>query len=117
MEKGINKYWTPGNEAYFQRALTGAKTFAERYMVTLTGNVLKYDGRTREAKKATARLQLMLATASDDDLVALAELEHQKDGSPSHPNTDERLEELVALRDKVKSRGIPRDLIARGKDA
>lgn len=117
MEKGLSNHWTPEKEAIFQRFLAGARTFAERYMITMIGNVLKYDGRTREAKKATARLHLSLATASEDDLVELAGLQHQLVGPGAHHTAHERLKELVALQDKVKARGIPRNLIARGKDA
>ena len=114
MEKGLNKHWTHEHEVLHQKLLEGATSFAERYMLTMVCNVMKYDGRSRAAKKATARLQLTLATASDDDLLAVAKLWHEIDGYPTHPTADERLKELTELRGKVRAKGIKRDLVARG---
>ena len=75
MEKGVSKYWTPGKELEYQEQLKGCWTFAERHLIMFTRDFLKYDGRSKAAKRALAQARLRIATASDKDLEEIAELE------------------------------------------
>jgi hypothetical protein len=70
-KKGILSTWTPEQETYFQWLIDSTKSFAERYMISSTRNFLKYDSRSRESKKAMAKLHLMLVMASDEELTEL----------------------------------------------
>ncbi|MBA7700879.1 hypothetical protein ES703_109604 [subsurface metagenome] len=75
MEKGICKTWTPGQELKFEERIKHCRTFAERHLTMLLRDVLKYDGRSKESKRAMAQARLRLATATDEDLKELAELQ------------------------------------------
>jgi len=74
MEKGVTKHWTPEQEAYFNDMLNDMRTFAARDFVMRVRDILKYDGRTKEAKRARAQAKLRLATASDEELINMAKL-------------------------------------------
>jgi len=115
MEKGLCKDWTPEMEVRFQRRLAGARTWAERHAFQTICNLIRYDLRTTEAKKARARLQLDLVVATDQDLRELAELEKETYLADSSSSIEERLEELINGREAIKARGIPEKLIARGE--
>ena len=77
-------------------------------MATTIRNTVKYDHRTRESKKAWAKLQITLATATDDDLKELAELQHKLRGDST---LDEKLEDLIKTRKEIRASGIPKELI------
>ena len=75
MEKGISKHWTPGKELEFEECIKRCRTFAERHLTMLIRDVLKYDARTKEGKRAMAQARLRLTVATDEDLKELAELQ------------------------------------------
>jgi len=114
MEKGLSKDWTPEMEGHFQRLLNARLSFADRYRITSVRDTLKYDGRSKEWKRARGKLQLMLAVASDDDLTEVADSLH---GHPEYPlgrSPDETLENLIQLREEIRARGISRELVGSG---
>lgn len=116
-EEGVSKYWTPGQEMEFEHRLKGCRTFAERHLVMLTRDLLKYDGRSKAAKRAFAQARLRLATASDKDLKEMAELEAglQKDKPGEIPGfaranfAAQRMNELEKTRTKIKRSGIGKE--------
>ena len=67
-------------------------------------NLVKYDGRTTAGERATAKVWLGLATATDDEFQELATFEHSllEDGKP----IAERIEHLKTVRAKIKQEGI-----------
>lgn len=75
MEKGLCKTWTPGQELEFEERIKHCRTFAERHLLMLLRDTLKYDARSKEGKRAMVKARLRLATATDEDLKELAELE------------------------------------------
>ena len=87
-------------EAGFQKALSGTRSWAERHFAMMMGTLLKYDYRTKEGKKAYARIRLSLVTATDQDLQELAEL------------SQIGLQALIETREEIKARGIPKEHIA-----
>jgi hypothetical protein len=118
-EEGISKYWTPGREMEFEHRLEGCRTFAERHLVMLTRDVLKYDGRSKAAKAAIAQARLRLAVASDKDLEEMAELEArmQKDNPGEIPGfakaifRAQKKRELQNTRAKIQQAGIEKEKI------
>ena len=80
MEKGISKYWTPEQEEAWVRRLEGYHTFATRHLLLAIRDLFKYDGRTKQAKRAIVQDKLRLATATDEELRELAELEEKMQG-------------------------------------
>jgi len=80
MENGICKTWTPGQELKFEEHIKHCRTFAERHLAMLVRDVLKYDGRSKESKRAMAQARLRLAVATEEDLKELAELQVQLEG-------------------------------------
>lgn len=113
MEKGISKHWTPEQDAQFKRMLDAPLSFAMRFILTSIRNLLKYDHRTRESKKARARLHLMLATATDDDLAELEALQKEKLGEEGYRKLAEETLDFWEIRERVRATGIPRELIER----
>ena len=83
MEKGVDKHWTPGQELKFEERIKHCRTFAERHLTMLVRDALKYDGRSKESKRAMAKARLRLAVATDEDLKDLAELQVQLEGERS----------------------------------
>ena len=75
MENGISKDWTPQAEEHYKGVLAGCRTFAERHLIMLLRDVFKYDGRSKEGKRAMAQARLRFSTATDEDLEELAKLE------------------------------------------
>ena len=119
MEKGIAKTWTPGQELKFEELIKHCRTFAERHLTILYRDVLKYDGRSKESKRAMAQARLRLAIATDKDLKELAELQvRQAVESPGEIPGLHRAS-LVAMqisdlkndRDKIKQEGIKRSAL------
>lgn len=111
MGKGIVLTWGPGLDAEFQKLIDSANGFAERYMITSLRNILKYDGRTREAHKARARLHLMLAMATDQDLAELEALALERLGEEGYQKMREVAPSWRAAQEKIRTNGIPRDLL------
>ena len=74
MEKGISKEWTPGKELEFEERIKHCRTYAERHLTMLIRDILKYDGRSKEGKRAMAQARLRLTVATDEDLEELAGL-------------------------------------------
>ena len=61
-------------------------------------DILKYDGRAKEGKRALAKARLRLITATDEYLVEIAKL--------MGPPVTEKLEELKRDRAELKAKGI-----------
>jgi len=114
MEKGIAKTWTPEQEELWARQLKGCRTFAERYLTMTIRDLLKYDGRTKEGKRAVAQGRLRVATATDQELVEIARLEvSMKDGGGIEA-LPERVERLAQSRARLRQRGVKKeDLVCR----
>lgn len=103
MEKGVCKTWAPEQEELWARRLKGCRSFAERYLVMSVRDLLKYDGRTKQAKRAIAQCRLRLATATDQDLEEIAKLESEM---LPRQSVAEILEELKKTRTEIKGKGI-----------
>jgi len=80
MEKGISRHWTPGQELTFEEYIKRCSTFAERHLTMLIRDTVKYDGRSKEGKRAMAQARLRLAIATDEDLKEIAELQVLEEG-------------------------------------
>lgn len=107
-EKGVSRYWTPERDKVYECLLDTCNTFAEREFIMTIRDLLKYDARTKEGKRARAQGRLRLATASDEDLKELAELEAMLSGRKLYSELPKRLEELNKLRAKIREKGIKR---------
>ena len=114
MEKGIFESWTPGLEIQFEERLKHCRTFAERHLVLTIRDMLKYDARTKEARRAVAQARLRIAVATDKDLEELAELEAamKEDKTGGIPGlykatlAAESLKKFKSARAKTKEKGI-----------
>lgn len=115
MEKGTIKGWTPELEAYFKRLIDMANGFAERFMITNVRNILKYDNRTIEYKRARSKAHLALFAASDEELKELAELQHLKMDSCSQVTVDDLINHWKEIQKKIRTEGITKDLLVIGK--
>ena len=85
--------------------LRSCRTFAERMFVNMICITLKYDDRSREAKRAKARWRLALAMATEEELRQMANFEHElfkEDGI----TRETRLNKFRSLRDKIIREGI-----------
>jgi len=108
MEKGLSKHWTEEQEEYWTRRLSECHTFAEQYVATVIRNLLKYDWRSKQAKKAQAQAVLQLIIATDADLEELAELEAKIYQETGPEQVAKHLEELKKERDEFRERGVKR---------
>ena len=108
MEKGLSKYWTPQAEEYYQHAIDSCKTFTERDLIMLMRDLVKYDGRSKESKRAIAKARLRLATATDDDLADMVVLEAALAGKKSMDAMLGRLKDLEKARADIRKKGIKR---------
>ncbi len=108
MEKGISKHWAPEQEEHYERLLAGCRTFAERHLLMTVMDLLKYDGRTKEGKKAIAQGRLRMATATDEDLEELARLEQEMPERDKRSSVSERVEELKKERAEIRAKGVKR---------
>ena len=113
MEKGVAKTWTPGGEIMFEERIKRCRTFAERHLTMALRDLLKYDGRSKQGKRAIVQGRLRLATATDEDLNGLAKLEASVLGDPGQiPGLSrftleqERLEDLKKVRAAIREKGI-----------
>lgn len=114
MEKGVHRYWTPKQELIWGMRIRAARSFAETHIAMLMRDVIKYDGRSKEGRRAMAQARLRIALASDAELKELAELEaSMTEETPGWiPGLDrafrvtERLGELKQERAKIKEEGI-----------
>lgn len=109
MGKGLSKHWTPKLEEYYRKLLPGCRTFAERHVIMSIRDLLKYDGRTKEGRKAIAQGRLRLATATDKDLQEIAELEQKMPRQVQAISVSEKVEELKELRARIKATGIKKE--------
>lgn len=108
MEVGVSKYWTPEAEGYYSKILAGCNTFAQRHLVMLIRDILKYDGRSKLAKRAIAQARLRLATATNNDLEELVSLEIQMEEEGSLSFVPGRLTSYKQLQAHIRERGIKR---------
>ena len=96
----VHRCWTPEREAHFNMVLAQPMTFALRHLIMSVRDLLKYDGRTREAKRAIAQGRLRLSVASDEDLKELAYLETEDEPIEFAKS----LNEYKKLRDEIKKK-------------
>ncbi|MBA7685928.1 hypothetical protein ES703_94359 [subsurface metagenome] len=108
MEKGLSKYWTPEQEEHHRKLLATARTFAERDLIMSIRDLLKYDLRTKEGKKAIAQRRLRIATASDKELEQMAKLEAQIRGNGSPLFMKFSLAGFKIIRAEIREKGIKR---------
>lgn len=108
MENGLSKYWTPEQEEHYQKLLAGCRTFGLRHLIMTVMDLLKYDGRTKEGKRAIAQGRLRMITATDEDLNEIAKLESMMSSEEPRPLVAERLEELKKERAELQAKGIRR---------
>lgn len=106
MEKGLSKYWTPQAEEHYKTLLDACDDFAIRHLFMTIRDLLKYDGRSKEGKRAIAQARLRIATATDEELYKLALAEELYAMAHHLPPPQGRLEELKELRDKIREKGI-----------
>jgi len=114
---GVNQYWTQHQEMEWEMRIGACKSFAEKHMNILMRDVLKYDGRSKESRRAKAQARLRIALANDADLLELAEFEVsvEKNAPGWIPGLDkacrvtERLKELKEQRARIKEDGITSD--------
>jgi len=111
---GINQYWTQVQETEWEMRIRACRSFAEKHLAILMRDVLKYDGRSKEARRAKTQANLRLATASDAELLELANLEVSMEesepgwipGLSKSIRVKERLAELIKQRNRIKKDGI-----------
>lgn len=96
---GLSKYWTPAAEEKCQTLLTACHTFAERHLVLTVCDRVKYDGRSKQAKRAIVHAGLRLATATDDELEELARLEAEME-------VPHKIETYKRVRARIREEGI-----------
>jgi len=106
MKSGLSKYWTPGKEIEYQEQLKNCRTFAERHLIMTIRDLLKYDGRTKEGKRAVAQGRLRIATATDADIEELAKLEAQMKGGGGPDSVPVKIEDYKRLRAALTERGV-----------
>ena len=114
MEKGVCETWTPEQEELWASRLRLHLTFAERHIALTMRDLLKYDLRTKQAKRAAAQGRLRIATATDQELEEIATLEaRMRGGRPGGiPGLDmavlvlEGLERLENDRTEIREKGI-----------
>ena len=122
MEKGISKHWTLGKELEVEERIKHCRTFAERHLTMLIRDVLKYDGRSKEGKRAMAQARLRFSTATDEDLEELAKLETrpQREIPGEIPGLHwaslvaERIGQLKKERAQIREKGIRRSELEGG---
>lgn len=112
MENGISKHWTPEAEAYYEGLLARRPSFAERSLIMSLRDLLKYDGRSRGAKRAIAQARLRFSTASDEDLKELAYIETIMTEPIDFSKQAERFNNYKKLRDAIREKGIKRSELA-----
>lgn len=108
MEKGLSKYWTPKAEEFYNKLLATCQTFAQRHLIMTIRDLLKYDGRTKEGKRAIAQGRLRIATVTDADIEELAKLETRMKGGGGPDSVPDKIEDYKRLRARVRERGIKR---------
>ena len=117
MEKGVSKYWTPGKELESEEDIKRCRSFAERHLTMLLRDFLKYDGRSKEGRRARAQARLRFAIATDKDLEDIARLEVRLQGGISGEIPGlrrailvaERLGQLKKDRAQVREKGINKE--------
>ena len=114
MENRVTKYWTPEDEDLYESYLASCHTFAERDLMMMPRDHLKYDGRTREGKRAIAQGRLRLVTATDENPEELAKLEAQLGGDGSDFEAY-RLKRLKKRRAEIREKGIKRSELESSK--
>ncbi|MBA7619562.1 hypothetical protein ES703_26901 [subsurface metagenome] len=109
MAKGTGRYWTEAVERLYERYLAGCENFAQRHLVMSIRDLVKYDQRTKQGKRATAQARLRLATASDEDLEQLAKLRVQIFYNGDSQFVDEAIEHYRQLRERVREKGVGKE--------
>jgi len=109
--EGITQYWSEGQERFYERLLAGSSTPAMQHLVMTIRDLLKYDQRSKQAKRAVTQGRLRLATATDDELADLARLEARIGGNSDPRLLNLKLEQLKQLRQSVREQGIRKEEI------
>ena len=117
MENGVNQYWTPKAEEHYERLAAGCLTFAGRHLLMTVMERLKYNGQTKQGKRAVAQARLRLATFTDDELEELARMEALSIGQSKISisigrSVPERLESLKKTRAQIRETGIKESELA-----
>ena len=112
MEKGVCKTWTPEQEEHYKKLLAGRLSFAERDLVMSVKDLLKYDGRSKQGKRAVAQGRLRMMTATDEDLEEMAKLQVKMAGDSDMATLPEVLEGLKRTRASIREKGIKRSELA-----
>jgi len=107
-EKGIHRSWTPRIEERTQQLIDGSHGFAMKNLMLTIRDLLKYDHRSKEGKRAQALARLRLATATDEDLMEMAKLKVELLGEDKVGTVAEALEVLKEARARVREQGINR---------
>lgn len=107
MENGINSTWTPETAEWWQSRIDTCPTFASRHLITGLRDLQKYDGSSREGKRADAQARLRMATATDKELRDLAELKVILLKGKAVTVEDE-LDLLMRTRARIREEGIKR---------
>lgn len=108
MENGIHGSWTPGREEQSKRLIEDSHSFAMRNLMLNLRDLLKYDHRTKEGRRAQAQARLRLATATDEDLMEMAKLQVSLVGKDKTETVAEVFERLQVARARVREKGIDR---------
>lgn len=120
MEEGVAKYWTPGQEIRFDLALKSCRSFAQLHHIMFLRDALKYDGRSKGAKRTLNQAKLRLAIATDADLWEIAKLHvsysEDKPGKeiPEQKRANlvlEHLSFLTELRGNIRKVGINKEAV------
>ena len=106
MKDGLSKYWTPQAEEHYRQLLASCHSFAERDLIMTIRNLLKYDGRTKESRRSVAQGRLRIATATDEEIREMAELQEQMEGGGGAVAVPDTLEKLRGLRTELGEKGI-----------
>jgi len=103
---GTTRYWTEDQEKFYERLLAGCESQAVRNLIMTIRDLVKYDGRTKQAKRSIAQARLRIATATDEELAELAKLEFRDSLSGQPVSSPFTMDELKQLRQSIREKGI-----------
>lgn len=102
---GLSKRWTPAAEEKYHRLLAACRTFGERHLVMTIVERVKYDGRTKQGKRAMLGARLRLANATDEELKDLAELEAEMP-TDDEAGPEEILQHYKTVRAQIREEDV-----------
>lgn len=99
MERGVHKYWTSEAEDRYRQLLDKCHSVGERHLIMTVRDLIKYDGRSKEARRAIIQARLRLAIMTDAELEQMAKVETEMVLAQARKRTaiapDKKLEELL----------------------